>query len=165
MNITRKTLLVILFLFLIPALAFSQRNRAVELIGGIAVNDGTAGFNLHADVGPQWKHFGFASYTSFLSNPSIEFSNWTILGLQLKVIGGEGDLRPYGLFDFGLFNFQTIKEKVNMRTASLDLGGGVDKGLKNGNGLLIDARFKWLVDYAGKNDAFRIFTLGVGLRF
>lgn len=159
----KKSLLLILFL--VPAMAFSQRNRAVELIGGVAINDGSAGFNFHADVGPQWKHFGSATYTSFLSNPSIDFSNWTILGLQLKVLGGEGDLKPYGLFDFGLFNFQTINNDVNMRTASLDLGGGVDKGLKNGNGLLIDARFKWLVDYAGKRDAIRVFTVGAGLRF
>ena len=159
-----KTALFVTLVFL-PALTFAQRNRAFELIGGLAIVDGTAGYNISAAMGPQWKHFGFATYTSFLNTPSTKFSNWTIIGLQMKVLGGEGPIRPYGLFDFGLFNFQTVNEKVNMRTASLDLGGGIDKGLKNGNGLLIDARFKWLVDYAGKRNAVRVFTLGAGLRF
>jgi len=157
--------LLLFILFLIPAIAFSQRTRAIELLGGLAINDGNSGYHLSAAAGPQWKHFGFACYTSFLNTPSNKFSNWTILGLQLKGIGGEGDVRPYGVFDFGLFNFQTINEKVNMRTASLDLGGGVDKALKSGNGLLIDARWKWLVDYGGSRDTIGIFTVNVGLRF
>lgn len=158
----RSSLLV---LFIVPTCVFAQRHRAVEILGGLAINDGNAGYHLHVDAGPQWKHFGLASYTSFVSNPSVKFSNWTIAGLQMKVLGNGGGIRPYGLFDFGIFNFQTINEKVNMRTASLDLGGGVDKALKNGNGLLIDARFKWLVDYGGTRQSIRIFTLSAGLRF
>ena len=155
----------LLILFVLPAFAFAQRNRAIELLGGVAINDGSAGYHLSAAVGPQWKHFGFATYTSFLNTPSVKFSNWTIIGLQMKVLGGEGDIRPYGVFDFGLFNLQTVNDKVNMRTASFDLGGGIDKALKNGNGLLVDARYKWLVDYGGKNDTIGIFTVNVGLRF
>lgn len=151
--------------FLVPAISFAQRTRTIELLGGLAINNGNAGYHLSAAAGRQWNHFGLATYTSFLNTPSVKFSNWTIVGLQMKVLGGEGDIRPYGVFDFGLFNFQTINEKVNMRTASFDLGGGIDKELRNGNGLLIDARMKWLVDYAGKRDAIKVFTLNVGLRF
>lgn len=152
-------------LFFLPVIAFSQRNRAIELLGGLAVNDGNSGYNLQAAVGPQWNHFGFACYTSFINTPSSKFSNWTILGLQLKALGAEGDLRPYVVFDFGLFNFQTINDNVNMRTASLDLGVGIDKAIRNGNGFLVDLRYRWLVDYAQKRDAIGIFTLNVGLRF
>lgn len=157
--------LVLVVICLLPALAFAQKNRATEIIGGVAVIDGDAGFNISASSGSQWKHFGLSAYTSFLSAPSRQFSNWTIVGLQMKLLGGSGDLKPYGVFDFGLFNFQTMKDKVNMRTASLDLGGGVDKTMKNGNSLLIDARFKWLVDYAGERNTIRVFTVGVGIRF
>ena len=157
--------LLLFVLFVLPTLAFSQRTRAIELLGGVAINDGEGGYHLSVAAGPQWKHFGFATYTSFMNTPGNKFSNWTIIGLQLKPIFSEGEIRPYGVFDFGLFNLQTINDKVNMRTASLDLGGGIDKGLKNGNGLLIDARWKWLVDYGGESDAIGVFTLNVGLRF
>lgn len=156
--------LVVLIFFIIPALSFAQRKHVMELIGGLAINSGDAGYNVSLAHGLQWRHFGMAAYTSFVNTPK-KFSNWTIIGLQTKVLGGEGDIKPYGVFDFGLFNLQTIGEKVNMRTASLDLGAGVDKVFKNGNGFLIDARMKWLVDYAGKKDAIKVFTLGIGLRF
>lgn len=154
-----------LLLIVLPTLVFSQRKRAIELLGGAAFNDGSGGYHVSVAAGPQWKHFGMATYTAFMNTPSNKFSNWTIIGLQFKPIFSEGPIRPYGIFDFGLFNFQTINDKVNMRTASFDLGGGIDKELKNGNGLLIDARWKWLVDYGGERATIGIFTLNAGLRF
>lgn len=158
--------LVVLILLLIPFVAFPQlrEKRAVNLLGGIAVNDGAAGYHLEAAGGFQGKSFGFGIYSALLSNPSIEFTNWTIIGLQTKFLFGEG-LRPYGLFDFGLFNFQTIRDDLNLRTASLDLGVGVDKPMRSGNALLFDVRWRWLVDYAGEWDARRVLTVGIGIRF
>lgn len=156
------------FIFLVPPfLAYPQlrEKRSINLLGGLAVNDGASGYQLEVAGGFQGKAFGLGVYSGFLSNPSIEFTNWTIIGLQTKVLVGDGGIRPYGLFDFGLFNFQTISEDVNMRNASLDLGLGIDKGLQNGNGLLLDLRWKWLVDYAGEWDPRRVFTFGVGIRF
>ncbi len=158
---------LILFLSCLPLISYSQlrENKATELLVGLAINDGSGGYHLSAAHGWQGKSFGLGVYTSFLNTPSNKFSNWTILGLQTKVRVGDGSIKPYGVFDFGLFNLQTINDDVNMRTASLDLGGGIDKELKSGNGLLIDARWKWLVDYAGKREAIRVFTFNVGLRF
>lgn len=135
------------------------------MLGGVAINDGSAGYHLHVSGGRQGKSFGMGIYSAFVGNPSIEFSNWTIIGLQTKVLGGSRAIKPYGLFDFGLFNFQTINGDVNMRTASLDLGAGIDKEMNNGNGLIFDARYKWLVDYGGERDAVGIFTLSAGIRF
>jgi len=159
--------LPIILLLVVPTLAFSQRqrNRAVEILAGLAINDGSAGYHFSVAAGPQWKHFGMATYTSFLNTPGNKFSNWTIIGLQLKPIFGGDNIRPYGVFDFGLFNLQTISGKVNVRTTSLDLGAGIDKPLKNRKGLLIDARWKWFVDYNGERDAIGVFTLSAGLRF
>lgn len=157
--------LAVIFFLLLPLISFSQRSRSIELLGGLAINDGSSGYNLQLGMGPQWKSFGMGIYTSFLNTPSNKFSNWTIMGLQMKVRAANGDIKPYGLFDFGLFNLQTINDKVNMRTASLDLGGGIDKELKNGNGLLFDARYRWLVDYGGERETIGVFTLCVGLRF
>lgn len=158
----------ILFIFLsIPFLAFPQlrEKRALNLLGGLAVSDGASGYHVELAKGFQKKAFALGVYTGFVGVPSIEFSNWTILGLQTKVLFREEGIRPYGLFDFGLFNFQTITDDVNMRTASLDLGLGIDKGLRNGNGFLFDVRWKWLVDYAGEWDARRVLTIGAGIRF
>jgi hypothetical protein len=161
-----KKLLLITFL-LVPLLSFCQlkKNRAFEVLGGVAINEGSAGYHVSATNAWQGKSFGLGVYTSFLNTPSTKFSNWTIIGLQMKVRAGNGSIKPYGVFDFGLFNFQTINDKVNMRTASLDLGGGIDKELDNGNGLLLDVRWKWLVDYGGKREAIRVLTLNVGMRF
>jgi hypothetical protein len=159
--------LLLLACLLLPFFSFSQlrNNRTLELLGGLAINDGSSGYHLQVTGGWQGKTFGLGVYTSFLNTPSNKFSNWTILGLQTKVRVGDGSIKPYGVFDFGLFNFQTINDDVNMRTASLDLGGGIDKELNSGNGFLLDARWKWLVDYAGKRDAIGVFTLSVGMRF
>lgn len=162
---TKLKKIVTLVFVLLPLICFSQKVRSTELLGGLAINDGSSGYNLQVGLGRQWKSFGMSMYSSFLSIPSRKFSNWTIMGLQMKVRAAGGDIKPYGLFDFGLFNFQTINEKVNMRTASLDLGGGIDKELKNGNGLLFDARYRWLVDYGGERATIGVFTLCVGLRF
>jgi hypothetical protein len=159
-----KKLLFIVLLFA-PLISFSQKIRSTELLAGIAINDGSPGYNLSLSTGPQWKSFGMGIYTSFMNTPAIEFSNWTIIGLQMKVRAPEGIIKPYGLFDFGLFNLQTNNDKVNMRTASLDLGAGIDKEMKSGNGLLFDARYKWLVDYGGERETIGVFTLCVGLRF
>lgn len=156
---------LIFILFLLPCVAFSQRNRAVELMGGLAINNGNSGYHLHAAAGPQWNHFAFGIYSSFLNTPSNKFSNWTILGMQFKGLVGEGSLKPYGVFNFGLFNFQTINEKVNMRTASLDLGAGINNTLRNGNAFLLDLRWKWLVDYAAKRETIGVMTLSAGMRF
>lgn len=159
-----KRLLVIV-LVLAPLISFSQRTRSTELLGGLAINDGSSGYNVSFGTGAQWKSFGMSMYSAFMNTPSNKFSNWTIIGLQMKVRAANGDIKPYGLFDFGLFNLQTINDKVNMRTTSLDLGGGIDKELKSGNGLLFDARYKWLVDYGGERPTIGVFTLCVGLRF
>lgn len=161
-----KRFLVIL-LMLFPLITFSQlrEKRAINLLGGLAVSNGASGYHLEASGGYQGKGFAFGVYTGLVSTPPIEFTNWTILGLQSKLLFGDGEIKPYGLFDFGLFNFQLISDDLNLRTASLDLGLGIDKALRSRNGFLLDVRWRWLVDYAGEWAPRRVLTVGVGMRF
>jgi hypothetical protein len=156
---------VLILFFSVSAFGQLREKRAVSLLAGLAVSDGSSGYHVEAAGGFQGDHFGLGVYTDFVGIPSREFSNWTILGMQMKFLAGNGSIKPYGLFDFGLFNFQTNNDDVNMRTASLDLGAGIDRSLRSGNGVLLDARWKWLVDYAGKRDAVKVFTLSLGYRF
>lgn len=161
-----KKLLVIL-LIVLPLITSAQlrQRRAVELLGGAAVNEGAGGYNLALSLGPKWEHFSAGMNMQFFSIPSREFWNFTIAGLQMKVLAGNDKINPYGVFGFGLFNFQSINDKINMRTASFDLGAGIDKPLRNNNGFLIDVRWKWLVDYKGERETAGVLALSVGLRF
>ncbi|HZY79727.1 MAG TPA: hypothetical protein VFE50_09400 [Cyclobacteriaceae bacterium] len=161
----KKVLFIALMMLPLITSAQLRQRRAVEVLGGAAVNNGAGGYNLALSLGPQWEHFAVGSYMSFISTPSNKFWNFTIAGLQMKVLAGNDQIRPYGVFGFGLFNFQGINDKINMRTASFDLGAGIDKPMKNGNGFLVDGRWKWLVDYAGKRETIGVLTLSVGLRF
>lgn len=160
----KRAFLVVLLLF--PLILFAQRNRSLELIGGLAVQNGTSGYHVGVAGGRQGEHFGMAISSHFLNTPGNKFSNWSIMGLQMKGLFGDRPFKPYGLFDFALFNLQTINDDVNMRTIAFNLGGGIDKPFARGDSaFLADIRWKWLVDYKGERTAIRVFMVSFGIRF
>ncbi|MBX2961237.1 MAG: hypothetical protein KF687_01920 [Cyclobacteriaceae bacterium] len=141
-----------------------KSKRHTMFLGGIAATDGRAGINLEVGGGYQPGGFGVGAYTSFISIPSTDFSSWTIVGLQLRGGPQSGEIKPYFLFNYGMINLNFVSEKVNLRTATLDLGGGIEKPL-NKNALLFDIKWKRFVDYKGERDGFTIWTFSVGLKF
>lgn len=140
-------------------------------LGGVAILNGDVGFHLEAAGGihPRRSNIGFGPYMSIIRIPQVNFTNWTIGGLQLRLASRDDHSRPYGLFDFGVINFQygdEIKNKVTFRNASLGLGGGYEFGVgRDVNAVPLDFRWKRFFDYVGKRKEFTIWTISTGIKF
>jgi hypothetical protein len=143
----------------------NNENRFITLLGGYASAEGDAGFHIEAARVFQPRGFGIGAFTSFIRIPKVNYTNWTITGLQLRAGAARGDVKPYGVFDFGMFNLTYTDGDVTLRTATLDLGGGIEKSIGGKSSILFDFRWKRFLDYKGERDAFTIWTFNAGLKF
>lgn len=69
----------------------------------------------------------------------MNYSNWTITGLQLRAGAAKGEIRPYGDFDFGMLNLTHNDGKVTLGTGTLDFGGGIEKYIGAMSSFLVEA--------------------------
>jgi hypothetical protein len=134
------------------------------ILGGLALTDDHAGINLEFGGGYQPGSIGFGAYTQLISVSSVDFTSWTIVGMQLRGGPQAGEVKPYFIFDYGLINLVAIGNIANMRTATFDLGGGIEKSLRK-NAWLIDLKWKRFVDYKGERDGYTVWTISTGLKF
>jgi hypothetical protein len=141
-----------------------KENRFLSILGGYASAEGESGINFELARGFQPKGFGFGAYTSFVRIPKVNYSNWTITGLQLRASAVNGEIKPYGIFDFGMFNLSYSNEKVTFRTGTVGLGGGLEKSMGD-KSFLLDFRWKSFFDYKGERDAFTMWTVNAGIKF
>lgn len=148
-----------------PTLFGKKENRFTTLLGGYAAVEGESGFHLEAARIIQPHGFGFGAYMSYIRIPKVNYSNWTIAGLQLRAGAKEGEIKPYGVFDFGLFNLTYSNEDLTFRTGTVDLGGGIEKPIGEKSSFLLDFRWKRFFDYKGEHDGFSMWTFNVGIKF
>lgn len=145
--------------------AESGRNRFTSLLAGLALAEDQPGVHIELMRGFKPGSFGFGIFTSFIRVPAPDYSAWTILGLQLRAGPKTGNTKPYFIFDYGMFNMVIIDDDLNMRTANLDLGGGVEIPTGGGSSFLVDLKWKRFMDYKAERDPYTIWTNNVGLKF
>jgi hypothetical protein len=143
----------------------NKENRFITLLGGYASAEGESGFHFEAARVYQPRSFGFGAFTSYIRIPKVNYSNWTIAGLQLRVGAAKGKIKPYGVFDFGMFNLTYEDGEITLRTGTVDLGGGIEKSIGEKSSFLLDFRWKRFLDYRGDRDAFTIWTINAGVKF
>lgn len=148
-----------------PALFGKKENRYLTLLGGYVSAEGESGIHLEFARIYQPRSFGFGTYTSYIRIPKVNYSNWTITGLQLRAGAANGQIKPYGVFDFGLFNLTYTNEDVTFRSGTLDLGGGIEKPIGEKSSFLLDFRWKRFFDYKAERDAFTMWTINAGIKF
>jgi hypothetical protein len=134
-------------------------------MAGLAIAEDQPGFHIEMTRGYQPSAFGFGVFTSFIRIPEVDFSDWTILGLQLRAGPQRGKTKPYFVFDYGIINMVFMEDDVNMRSATLDLGGGLEINMQGSSSFLLDFRWKRFLDYQGERDAFTVWTINAGLKF
>lgn len=145
--------------------AESGRPRFTSLLAGLALAEDQPGIYIEYTRGLKPGSFGFGAFTSFIRVPALDYSAWTILGLQLRAGPKTGTPRPYFVFDYGMFNMVIIDDDLNMRTANLDLGGGVEIPAGGRSSFLVDLKWKRFMDYKAERDPYTIWTINVGLKF
>lgn len=142
-----------------------KSKRFTTVLAGVAISDDQPGYHFEFARGYQPSVLGVGAFSGFMRIPDMDFSDWTIVGLQLRASPQLSDVRPYFVFDYGIINMVVIDDKVNMRTASLDLGGGIEKQMGGSTAFLLDFRWKRFLDYQGERDAFTVWTINAGLKF
>lgn len=148
-----------------PAWFGNKENRFTTLLAGYAAAEGESGIHLEAARIIQPQSVGFGAYMSYIRMPKVNYSNWTIAGLQLRAGAKEGEIKPYGVFDFGLFNLTYSNEDLTFRTGTVDLGGGIEKSIGEKSSFLLDFRWKRFFDYKGERDGFSMWTFNAGIKF
>ena len=140
-------------------------SRFTSLLAGLALADDHPGVHIEFMRGFKPGSFGFGIFTSFIRVPAIDYTDWTILGLQLRAGPESGNAKPYFIFDYGMFNMVVIDDDLNMRTANLDLGAGVEIPAGGKSYFLVEAKWKRFMDYKAERDPYTVWTINVGLRF
>jgi hypothetical protein len=147
------------------ATLFDESKRAVPVLGGVALMDGDPGYYVEGGIRYEPRAVGFGVFTSFLRVPNQEFSNWTILAAQISVTPQIGFVNPYLTVNYGMFNFQLIEDKVNFRTCTLELGGGIENKFATWASFMVDFRWKGFFDYGAQRDPFNSWVLSAGSKF
>lgn len=142
-----------------------KENRYLTLLGGYVSVEGESGIHLEFARIYQPRSFGFGAYTSYIRIPKVNYSNWTITGLQLRAGAANGQIKPYGVFDFGLFNLTYTNADVTFRTGTVDIGGGIEKPIGEKSSFLFDIRWKRFFDYKAEREAFTMWTINAGIKF
>jgi len=142
-----------------------KSKRFTTVLAGVAISDDQPGYHFEVARAYQPSFLGVGAFSGFMRIPDMDFSDWTIVGLQLRASPQLSDVRPYFVFDYGIINMVVIDDKVNMRSATLDLGGGLEKQIKGSSAFLLDFRWKRFLDYQGERDAFTVWTINAGLKF
>lgn len=148
-----------------PTLFGNKENRYTTLLGGYATVESESGIHLEVARIIQPHGFGFGAYTSYIRIPKVNYSNWTIAGLQFRAGAKEGEIKPYGVFDLGLFNLTYNNEDLTFRTGTVDLGGGIEKPIGEKSSFLLDFRWKRFFDYKAERDGFSMWTINAGIKF
>jgi hypothetical protein len=144
---------------------FDESKRAVPVLGGVALMNDDPGYYIEGGIRYEPRVVGFGIFTSFTRVPNQDFSNWTILAAQISVTSRMGFTNPYFTVSYGMFNFQLIGDKVNFRTCTLELGGGVENKFSSWASFMADVRWKRFADYGGEWDPINSLVFSVGLKF
>jgi hypothetical protein len=142
-----------------------KTNRSDILLAGYVSMKGKSGIHFEAVRVYQPRGFGFGAYTSFIRIPEVNYSNWTIAGLHLRAGAADGEIKPYGVFDFGILNLTYNDRKTTLRTGAVGLGCGIEKSIGKNSSFLFDVRLKHFFDYKSERDAITMWTFNAGFKF
>lgn len=153
-------------MLLLPLAGIAQTEKFNAIVAGLAAYGGHTGIHAEAASGRQARNVDFGTYTSIISVSDQNFLRWTAIGFQIR--GGPLDqkVNPYGLINYGLINTDLRNSGgLNLRNATIDLGGGIAVPLFGKFSFIADIRWKRYFDWKDDLAPFTIWTLNGGVKF